>query len=64
MPARLFRANSPDLCNFQNAGFSVVAVEEDLLYKLVPPNGMPHAGSAEQGGQVAQPAADGPNFCD
>ena len=36
---------STDLCAFQNAGFSVLEVEPDVLYELVPPGGTPYTGS-------------------
>jgi 4-amino-4-deoxy-L-arabinose transferase-like glycosyltransferase len=44
-----------DLCNFQNTGFSVVRVEGDLLYEIVPPDGAAYAGPEEQQGMVVEP---------
>ena len=39
---------SMDLCAFQNAGFSVLPVETDVLYELVPPGGTPYTGSEDR----------------
>ncbi len=39
---------STDLCAFRNAGFSVLDVETDLLYELVPPGGAPYTGSEDR----------------
>jgi 4-amino-4-deoxy-L-arabinose transferase-like glycosyltransferase len=44
-----------DLCNFQNTGFSVVRVEGDLLYEIVPPDGAAYTGPEEQQGMVVEP---------
>jgi hypothetical protein len=49
-----------DLCNFQNTGFSVIQVEGDLLYEIVPPDRAPYTSPEEQQGPVMEPgrAAD------
>ena len=47
--------SSIDLCNFQNTGFSVVRVEGDLLYELVPPESTPYTSPEEQQGTVVEP---------
>jgi hypothetical protein len=47
---------STDLCAFRNAGFSVLIVEPDILYELVPPGGTPYTGSETQ--QWAGPQSD------
>jgi 4-amino-4-deoxy-L-arabinose transferase-like glycosyltransferase len=44
-----------DLCNFQNTGFSVVRVEGDLLYEMVPPGGAAYTSPEEQQGTVVEP---------
>jgi hypothetical protein len=47
--------SSIDLCNFQNTGFSVVRVEGDLLYEIVPPGGATYTSPEEQQGTVVEP---------
>jgi 4-amino-4-deoxy-L-arabinose transferase-like glycosyltransferase len=47
--------SSIDLCNFQNTGFSVVRVEGDLLYEIVPPDGTAYTDPGEQQGTVIEP---------
>ena len=49
-----------DLCSFQNTGFSVISVEGDLLYEIVPPDRAPYTSPEEQQGTVVEPgrAAD------
>ena len=47
--------NSVDLCDFQNTGFSVVRVEGDLLYEIVPPDRTPYTSLEEQQGTVVEP---------
>ena len=47
--------SSIDLCNFQNTGFSVVRVEGDLLYEIVPPGGAAYTSPDEQQGTVVEP---------
>ncbi len=47
--------NSVDLCDFQNTGFSVVRVEGDLLYEIVPPGGAAYTSSGEQQETVVEP---------
>jgi 4-amino-4-deoxy-L-arabinose transferase-like glycosyltransferase len=47
--------SSIDLCNFQNTGFSIVRVEEDLLYEIVPPGGAAYTSPEEQQGTVVEP---------
>jgi membrane protein implicated in regulation of membrane protease activity len=47
--------SSIDVCNFQNTGFSVVRVEGDLLYEIVPPGGTAYTGPEEQQGTVVEP---------
>jgi hypothetical protein len=44
-----------DLCAFQNTGFSVVQVEGDLLYEIVPPDRTPYTSPEEQQGTVLEP---------
>ena len=44
-----------DLCNFQNTGFSVIRVEGDLLYEIVPPDHAPYTSPEEQRGTVVEP---------
>ena len=44
-----------DLCNFQNTGFSVIRVEGDLLYEIVPPDRAPYTSPEEQQGTVVEP---------
>jgi hypothetical protein len=58
-------ADGLDLCNFQNTGFSVIQVERDLLYEIVPPDRMPYTSSEEQQGTVVEPgrAADASASC-
>jgi hypothetical protein len=46
---------SIDLCDFRNTGFSVIRVEGDLLYELVPPGGTPYTSPEEQQGTVVYP---------
>jgi hypothetical protein len=46
---------SVDLCNFQNTGFSVIQVEGDLLYEIVPPGRAPYTSPEEQQGTVVEP---------
>jgi 4-amino-4-deoxy-L-arabinose transferase-like glycosyltransferase len=46
---------SIDLCHFQNTGFSIVRVEEDLLYEIVPPGGAAYTSPEEQQGTVVEP---------
>jgi Protein of unknown function (DUF2723) len=46
---------SIDLCDFQNTGFSIVRVEGDLLYEIVPPDGTPYTSPEEQQGTVVEP---------
>ena len=55
-----------DLCNFQNTGFSVIRVEGDLLYEIVPPDRAPYTSPEEQQGTVVEPdrAADESAGCD
>ncbi len=47
--------SSIDPCNFQNTGFSVVRVEGDLLYEIVPPGGAAYTSPEEQQGTVVEP---------
>jgi hypothetical protein len=49
-----------DLCSFQNTGFSVISVEGDLLYEIVPPDHAPYTSPEKQQGTVVEPgrAAD------
>jgi Protein of unknown function (DUF2723) len=49
-----------NICNFQNTGFSVIRVEGDLLYEIVPPDRVPYTSPEEQQGTVVKPghAAD------
>ena len=47
--------SSIDPCNFQNTGFSVVRVEGDLLYEIVPPGGAAYTIPEEQQGTVVEP---------
>jgi 4-amino-4-deoxy-L-arabinose transferase-like glycosyltransferase len=47
--------SSIDLCNFQNTGFSVLRVEGDLLYEIVPPDGTAYTDPGEQQGTVVEP---------
>jgi 4-amino-4-deoxy-L-arabinose transferase-like glycosyltransferase len=47
--------SSIGLCNFQNTGFSVVRVEGDLLYEIVPPNSAAYTSPDEQQGTVVEP---------
>jgi len=59
---------STGLCAFRNAGFSVLIVEPDILYELVPPGGTPYTGSETQQWAGPQPddaglAADEPATC-
>jgi len=42
--------SSIDFCNFQNTGFSVVRVEGDLLYEIVPPGSAAYTSPDEQQG--------------
>jgi Protein of unknown function (DUF2723) len=58
--------DSLDLCNFQNTGFSVIRVEGDLLFEIVPPDRAPYTSPEEQQGTVVEPgrAADEPAGCD
>jgi hypothetical protein len=44
-----------DLCNFQNTGFSVIRVEGDLLYEIVPPDRAPYTSPEERQGSVVEP---------
>jgi hypothetical protein len=44
-----------ELCNFQNTGFSVIRVEGDLLYEIVPPDRAPYTSPEEQQGSVVEP---------
>jgi hypothetical protein len=55
-----------DLCNFQNTGFSVIRVEGDLLYEIVPPDRAPYTNPEEQQGALVEPgqAADESAGCD
>ena len=48
------------LCSFQNTGFSVISVEGDLLYEIVPPDHAPYTSLEKQQGTVVEPgrAAD------
>jgi hypothetical protein len=48
---------SIDPCDFQNTGFSVVRVEGDLLYEIVPPRGTPYTSPEEQQGTVVEPGS-------
>lgn len=54
------------LCNFQNTGFSVIRVEGDLLYEIVPPDRAPYTSPEEQQGSVVEPGrtADESAGCD
>lgn len=47
--------SSIDLCDFQNTGFSVIQVEGDLLYELVPPGHAPYTSPEEQQGTIIEP---------
>jgi len=47
--------SSIDPCNFQNTGFSIVRVEGDLLYEIVPPGGAASTSPEEQQGTVVEP---------
>ena len=47
--------SSIDFCNFQNTGFSVVRVEGDLLYEIVPPGSAAYTSPEEQQGTVVEP---------
>jgi hypothetical protein len=49
-----------DFCSFQNTGFSVISIEGDLLYEIVPPDRAPYTSPEEQQGTVVEPgrAAD------
>jgi hypothetical protein len=55
-----------DLCNFQNTGFSVIRVEGDLLYEIVPPDRAPYTTPEERQGTLVEPgrAADESAGCD
>src|SRR5918997_1783407 len=55
-----------DLCNFQNTGFSVIRVEGDLLYEILPPDRAPYTSPEEQQGSVVEPgrAADESAGCE
>ena len=55
-----------ELCNFQNTGFSVIRVEGDLLYEIVPPDRAPYTSPEEQQGSVVEPgrAADESAGCE
>jgi hypothetical protein len=55
-----------ELCNFQNTGFSVIRVEGDLLYEIVPPDRAPYTSPEEQQGSVVEPgrAAEESAGCD
>lgn len=55
-----------DLCNFQNTGFSVIRVEGDLLYEIVPHDRAPYTSPEERQGTVVKPgqAADESAGCD
>ncbi len=55
-----------DLCNFQNTGFSVIRVEGDLLYEIVPPDRAPYTNPEEQHGALVErgQAADESAGCD
>ena len=44
-----------DPCNFQNTGFSIVRVEGDLLYEIVPPGGAAYTSPEEQQGTIVEP---------
>lgn len=46
---------SIDPCDFQNTGFSVIRVEGDLLYEIIPPGGTPYTSPEEQQGTVIEP---------
>ena len=46
---------SIDLCNFQNTGFSIIQVEGDLLYEIVPPDSIAYTEPEEQQGTVVEP---------
>lgn len=58
---------STDLCAFRNAGFSVLTVETDILYELVPPGGTPYTGSEDRPWTEPKPngglTADEPSTC-
>ncbi len=45
---------SVELCDFEEAGFSVVTVEENLLYELVPPDRAPYTSLEEQQGAITE----------
>jgi 4-amino-4-deoxy-L-arabinose transferase-like glycosyltransferase len=47
--------SSIDLCNFQNTGFSVVRVEGDLFYEIVPPGSAAYTSPEEQQGTIVEP---------
>src|SRR5918995_1725223 len=53
-------------CNFQNTGFSVIRVQGDLLYEIVPPDRAPYTNPEEQQGSVVEPgrAADESAGCE
>ena len=42
-------------CDFQNTGFSVIRVEGDLLYEIVPPDHTPYTSPEDQQGAVVEP---------
>ncbi len=44
-----------NICNFQNTGFSVIRVEGDLLYEIVPPDHAPYTSLEEQQGTIVEP---------
>lgn len=44
-----------DLCSFQNTGFSVISIEGDLLYEIVPPDRAPYTSPEEQQEIVVEP---------
>ena len=47
--------SSIDPCEFQNTGFSVIRVEGDLLYEIVPPDSTAYTEAEEQQGAVVEP---------
>jgi len=58
---------STDLCAFRSAGFSVLTIETDTLYELVPPGGTPYTGSEDRSWTGPKPngglTADEPATC-
>ena len=47
--------SSIDPCQFQNTGFSVVRIEGDLLYEIVPPDSTAYTNPEAQQGAVVEP---------